>query len=457
MINQGSRSRLTFRALTSVLAALLVLAVLGGYASWSGRDRSPAQQVRDKLEAVGRVGIDLSEEGEPIVQLSLEGPRITDEIMELVGTLTELRGLMLQDTRVTDAGVRAIAHLRRLKTLDLDGVQITDEGLSALASLETLRSLSLRDTRVTERGFEYLRRLTKLRELSLQDMTIGHRAMTSLEGIDGLEYIRLNGVYIERADWERFHRVRPSIQVAVPKCGFGQQDRQVELANRRMRRNGFTGRLRLGWGSILRKPLQLQQGDVDAARNKAYMELLAVGQFKIDKSQPQNPRVVGVTLQGSKVTDKTMELLGALPELRSLALQDTRVTDSGMKQIGQLSDLRSLELDGVLLTDQGLMELSPLEHLVTLTIRDTPVTSDGLMRLRSHPNLRSTTVLTPQIDDDTRNERRSRRQGFTGRLRLAWRSLMQKDEPPFVCGTVLMPQPEDFRHPRMVAGGAAVR
>jgi internalin A len=425
---QGSRFRPTLRAVTSVSVALLVLAVLGGYVSWSGRDRSPAQQVRGKLETLGTVETDPSEEGEPIVQLSLEGPRITDEIMELVGTLTELRSLRLQDTRVTDVGVRAIAHLRRLKALDLDGVLITDEGLLALASLENLQSLSLRDTRVTERGFERLPGLTNLRELSLRDMTIGHRAMISLEGIDGLQFLRLGDVYFERADWDRFHRVRPSVRVAVPKCNFGEEDRQIELAKREMRRNGFTGRLRLGWGSILGRPVQLHQNDGYAARSKAHMELLALGQFKVDQSQPQNPRIVGFSLQGSKVTDQTMELLGLLTELRSLTLQDTRVTDSGMKQIGQLSELRNLELDGVLVTDEGLMELASLEHLESLSLRDTLVTSDGLMRLRSHPNLRSTTVLTPLIDDDTLEKRRARRRGFTGRLRLAWGSLTEKDE-----------------------------
>jgi internalin A len=120
------------------------------------------------------------------------------------------------------------------------------------------------------------------------------------------------------------------------------------------------------------------------------------------------------------VTDETMELVGGLATLQALSLHDTRVTDEGVRRIGRLPELRSLELDGVQLTDEGLLQLAPLEHLVTLSLRDTLVTRRGLERLQSLPSLRSTKILIPRIDTETLEERRLRRQGFTGRLRLAW-------------------------------------
>ena len=74
------------------------------------------------------------------------------------------------------------------------------------------------------------------------------------------------------------------------------------------------------------------------------------------------------------------------------------------------------------------MELASLEHLEHLSLRDTLVTSRGLARLRSLPNLRSMRVFTPPIERITLEKRRKRRAGFTGRLRLAWGSLIKEYE-----------------------------
>ena len=76
---------------------------------------SARQKAIAELLALGQGRFD---EGRPIpavLELSPRGPGVTDQTMELLGDLTELRVLSLHDTRVTDAGMKRIGQLAELQ------------------------------------------------------------------------------------------------------------------------------------------------------------------------------------------------------------------------------------------------------------------------------------------------------------------------------------------------------
>jgi hypothetical protein len=86
------------------------------------------------------------------VVLQMANPDVTDQTLEHLRGLTQLRELDLNDTQVTDEGLRVLSELPRLESLRLRGTRITDEGFrQALLSKESLKELDLRETQVASK------------------------------------------------------------------------------------------------------------------------------------------------------------------------------------------------------------------------------------------------------------------------------------------------------------------
>ena len=73
--------------------------------------------------------------------------------------------------------------------------------------------------------------------------------------------------------------------------------------------------------------------------------------------------VVGVTLDGTRVTDAGLEHLKGLNHLEDLSLDKTRVGDAGLECLKGLKHLRDLRLDETQVSDAGLEHLKGLGDL----------------------------------------------------------------------------------------------
>ena len=102
-----------------------------------------------------------------VVVLQMANPDVTDETLELLRGLNQLRKLDLNNTQVTDAGLVVLAGLPRLERLRLGHTKITDEGfrthLAGLASLQQIdvtgtavKGKTKRNGRRAKPGREYL-------------------------------------------------------------------------------------------------------------------------------------------------------------------------------------------------------------------------------------------------------------------------------------------------------------
>lgn len=238
-------------ALSVIAAALFVARV--GCEQVPPQGESPRPSVVAELRALGTVRVDEGRPGRPVTDVFLSGRRITDATMELVSRCTELRDLVLSDTRVTDKGMRTIGKLAQLRSLHLDGVQITDDGLSALASMKSLEMLVLSDTRVTNRGLERLRGLANLKSLTLFD-GVDDKTLEILQALTQLHEIGFfDATKVSESAIEQMRQAIPGVQIYQPKSGTSRPLRAAELERRRIRRQGFTGRLRLA-GKCLFQP-----------------------------------------------------------------------------------------------------------------------------------------------------------------------------------------------------------
>jgi len=82
----------------------------------------------------------------------------SDEGLEYLGDLTNLKYLVLNSTQVSDEGLKHLSGLTKLQSLDLINTQISDEGLKHLSGLNNLYLLDLRNTQVTEEGVKELQK-----------------------------------------------------------------------------------------------------------------------------------------------------------------------------------------------------------------------------------------------------------------------------------------------------------
>lgn len=86
------------------------------------------------------------------VVLQMANADVTDQVLENLRGMDQLRELDLNDTQVTDQGLRTLAALPRLEILRLRKTAITDQGFrDYLAEKDSLKELDLRETKVASK------------------------------------------------------------------------------------------------------------------------------------------------------------------------------------------------------------------------------------------------------------------------------------------------------------------
>ena len=80
------------------------------------------------------------------------GPRLDDDGLVHLGTLTQLTALSLAGTEIGDAGLVHLKGLTRLTSLNLTGTRVTDASLAVIRGLPKLQFVGLNGTQVTHEG-----------------------------------------------------------------------------------------------------------------------------------------------------------------------------------------------------------------------------------------------------------------------------------------------------------------
>ncbi len=92
------------------------------------------------------------------------------------------------------------------------------------------------------------------------------------------------------------------------------------------------------------------------------------------------------------VTEQNIALLAEIPKLRQLSLHQIPMSDALLKTICQIRPLTELDLSETLVTDRHLETLTGHAILTHLNLRDTKITNAGVATLMSLPALRELDV-----------------------------------------------------------------
>jgi hypothetical protein len=153
------------------LRALLVFVTLCAIlCSWLAVKKQEARRQQKAAEEIGDRGglVGLSEPSGPqwlrnllgndlffsVELVSLTSMGVTDEDLEHLRGLKQLKCLYLGDNKITDAGLEHLRGLKQLKWLYLNDTKISDAGLERLIGLGQLQLLVLSNTQVTDSGID---------------------------------------------------------------------------------------------------------------------------------------------------------------------------------------------------------------------------------------------------------------------------------------------------------------
>jgi hypothetical protein len=154
--------------------------------------------------------------------LDIGWAQITDTGLDHLSSLNNLRWLTMGGNKLTGAALQVLRQLPQLEYLDIGGTQrtdsglwsmlLTEEGVQAIASVTELRELRMAGTSITGRGIAMLRGLSKLERLNLQGCKrLGDDAAAALAGFQQLRMLDVKDSGLSAPAIQR-------IRAALPRC-----------------------------------------------------------------------------------------------------------------------------------------------------------------------------------------------------------------------------------------------
>jgi len=112
------------------------------------------------------------------------------------------------------------------------------------------------------------------------------------------------------------------------------------------------------------------------------------------------PKLRGLLLFETRVTDASIGQLPDLPALESLSLAGTAIDGSCLEHVATYSTLTALELQNSKVNDASLAPLSRLKALSRLELKNTAVSDAGLQYLQECPELYTLDLSGTQVSDE---------------------------------------------------------
>ncbi|KAJ8418697.1 hypothetical protein AAFF_G00001960 [Aldrovandia affinis] len=297
----------------------------------------------------------------------------------------------------TNELLRQLRAFTALKHLCLvNSPLITDLGLSVLSSLQKLQHLNLASC-------------SKLTDSCLQHIT----------GLKSLSFLSLDHTKVSDVGMVKYLPLAPSslTQLSLNQTGVTELTLAVLPTCVPQLRLLSIKHTKLSNVSALAELLSLQTLHLDGTGvTEGSLECLATHPTLFSLSLAGIPvtdgnhalqiisglRLTQLTLPGRhSVTDRGLAFLSRLSLLSELDLTDyTHVTDQGVAQLSIMTRLKKLSLSNTLVTDEGLLSLRSLQELLELCLDRTAVTSRGVAAcVTSLPHLQVLGLASTQVGD----------------------------------------------------------
>jgi hypothetical protein len=256
-----------------------------------------------------------------------------------------------------DEDLKSLVGMPRLEAVLLNCKMLTDEGMKTLAQCKNLDNVSiLLAENLTDEGIKELAALPRLHTLYIMSMKLNGPAFEAFADSKTLRSVTLELVDGFTDEGAKLLAKLPHVDELKIKEGFG--EKKLTAA---------------GIKAIVdtRMPAKFEF-DHKLIDDDLLASLIAKG-WLYGPTPPgaTTPKpataadVQFITLDGSKITDKGMELLLNCPNVRSMHLQKTGITDAALKKFPAFKNLEYLSLEKTRVTAEGLNAITglPIKHL----------------------------------------------------------------------------------------------
>lgn len=334
----------------SFAAFLICLTVVAPAVGGESDDDATRAAVDAIRQLGGKVVRDEQRPGRPVVEVSLARTKASDQTLDAVGRLKDVRALDLSRTTVTDQGLKALGGMPNLRHLDLALTAVTVDGLQHLRDVQSLQSLRPGD-RITAAGLARLTDLPNLQTLHLDGMKVKGPELKQLAAFKGLRDADL------------------SCNGDVADSGLRELANMPGLQSLEL----FSAQLTDAGVKELAQLHNLRSLSLDVTRRMTPDGLAVLDQLG---------HLATLRLSGPYLRDEHVAAIGGPKHLRALALSG-RITDAALARLDRFPELEELDLWGTRITDDGLAAIRALKRLRSVNLTNTNVTPAGVPSLRA--------------------------------------------------------------------------
>ena len=292
-----------------------------------------------------------------IDQADFRGTDIGNESLEHLKGLKQLSSLLLNGTKVTDDGLKVVGTISTLRNLDLRGCKITNVGMTHLTGLKKLVALKLTGDNnlctVDDKGLSELANLSNLRALALDSLWVSGDGLSSLATIEKLEELYVGGES-GLMDDESMEKIKD----CFPRL------KKLRISKSRVSTEGL---------AHLTKLVHLEELD-----NSECSQIFDDGLVHLSEMK----QLKRLNLWRLVITNEGVKHLAGLTKMQWLNLDNTQVTDAGLEHLAAMKELSFLHLGSTYITDEGLVHLEGLTALKDLKVTRTAVTESGAAQLK---------------------------------------------------------------------------
>jgi internalin A len=370
--------------------------------------------------------------------LTVSSPRVGDDSLKAICSVTQLRTLNLRGTSITARGIGELKKLEHLEelippngdlpmlqalhaaklihllvrrgvqgsrldlggkdanaalelidtqhnigTIVLDRSRITTAGLQHLAKIKSLEEISLNFAKVDGAELKQLAALPKLRHLKLHYGELDDRAGEGLASLGSLRELELNYTKVTPAIIPKLLSMGGLTHLRVPSETLNDANLALLAKHRRLHI------LDQFWHNM-------QPADHDREIYAAKLDLTPATEKSLTLFRDLNIKTLIVP---RNLTDEGLATLGTLESLDHLTLWGTRYTDAGFQHLANLKNLRSIVLTGGNVSDKGAQHLTRLPEMTRLDLENTKIGDETLRLAEAMPKLKSISVHGTKVTD----------------------------------------------------------
>ncbi len=325
-----------------------------------------------KLSALEKIGKD--DLYSVIMQAGLNaGEKPTNLCVKYISHLTSLRELNLSGASVNSQGLKFITGMQQLEELYAPKF-VYEDGMKELVKLSNLKRLYFNGSRISDEDLKYLKELKLLQELDLSGTNVTDEGLKFLAVCPNLYYLHICVDFTDEG-------LKNLIDIPALKI-IRAHSNDNKISDEGLRYVSQLKTLERFWAHWMEN---ITDKGVEYLVELANLRMLDIGH--------------------SKLTERGYEALGTIESLEYLDVPSVGITDSCVQHLSKLTNLRNLEASGASktpLSDLTLQYQSKLTNLEELVTGGTLFTDKGVSYLTNLKKLRKLWLFTaPQMTNQS--------------------------------------------------------